>query len=386
MIEKLRNMDRRLLGMITFILVVIFILIIAMVLLSLISGGKKSYNNIEKTMVKAAKKYYEDNPSLLPKESGNDTEVDAATLSSGGYMKDLSEYTKGSSCSGKVIVGKASDNYDYTAYLNCGDKYKTALLYPMLIENTVTEGEGLYKVSDIIEEPTTLGLDDEGYDLSKNPLLYGYIYRGQSVNNYVKIGNELFRIVRIDGNNDLVIIQDNRMKTAYFDNRYNSETGKNSGINQYYLSRIYDYGKEYYNTKIKDDSIIKTKGVTKNICVGERSVDDTVNDGSIECSKVLKNSYYGLLSTYDVVNASISTECIGTGDPNCGNYNYLVDSTNFWLSTPSSEDTNSVFMANASVGPVGARSTGGYRLVFYLSNRVRYDGGTGTRKDPYIIK
>lgn len=386
MIEKIKNMDRRLLGMIGFILVVILIIVIAMVLLTIISGGKKSYSSIEKTMVKAAKKYYEDNPSLLPKASTKDSEVDASTLSSGGYMKELSDYTKGNKCSGKVIVGKTENDYDYTAYLNCGDKYKTALLYPMLIEKTVTSGEGLYKVSDFIEEPTNLSIDDDGYDLSKNELLYGYIYRGQSVDNYIKIGNELFRIVRIDGNNDLVVIQDNKVRTAYFDNRYNSETEKNSGLNQYYLSRIYDYGKEYYNTKIKADSIIKTKGVTKNICVGERSVDDTTNDGSLECSKVLKDSSIGLLSTYDVINASISTECVGTGDPNCGNYNYLIDSSNFWLATPSSEDTYSTFVANSSISPIESRNTGGYRFVFYLSNRLRYTGGTGTKKDPYIVK
>ena len=198
MVDKLRNMDRRFLGMLVFIIVVILIIVIAMLIISLSSGGKRSYASVEKTMVSAAKKYYKDNPSLLPQESGKDIEVDTTVLASGGYMKDLSELTKNDECKGKVIVGKNKNDYDYTAYLDCGSKYKTALLYARLIENTVTSGEGLYAVSDFIEAPTTLGVDDDGYDLSKNELLYGYVFRGQNVDNYIKIEKMLYRIVRID--------------------------------------------------------------------------------------------------------------------------------------------------------------------------------------------
>ena len=386
MVDRLRNLDRRFLGMIIFIFVVIIIIVIAMLILSLSSGGKKSYANIEKTMVSAAKKYYKDNPSMLPKEQGKDIEVDTTVLSSGGYMKDLSELTKDDECKGKVIVGKNKKDYDYTAYLDCGSKYQTALLYAKLIENTVTSGEGLYAVSDFIEAPTTLGVDDDGYDLSKNELLYGYVYRGQNVDNYIKIEKMLYRIVRIDGNNDFVVIQENNARASYFDNRYNSETEKNSGMNNYYLSRIYDYSKEYYSTKIKDDNVLKKKAVSKNMCVGERSIDDTVNDGSIECSKVLKNTYIGLLSTYDVINASISTECTGTGDPNCGNYNYLTGSSLYWLATPNSEDSHSVFVSNQNISPVETNRSSGYRYVYYLSNKLIYESGSGTKADPYIVK
>ena len=57
-----------------------------------------------------------------------------------------------------------------------------------LIEKDLTSsGNGLYKMEDVVETGETLGIDDDGYDLSTNELMQGYIYRGEAVNNFVKI-------------------------------------------------------------------------------------------------------------------------------------------------------------------------------------------------------
>ncbi len=388
MMDKLRNMDKKILAMLIFIIVVILVLVFALIILSLTTGGKMSYTKVEQTMVRAAKKYYKDNPSLLPKAYGKDSEVDDTTLASGGYMKDLSTYTDGKSCTGKVIVGKTKTDYDYVAYLDCGDSYQTALFYKILIDKKVDSGEGLYAVEDFITTDYNLDIDEDGYDLSTNELLKGYVFRGQRVDNYVSINKATYRIVKIDGNNDIMIVQDKINNTAYFDNRYNSETEKNSGINDFSVSRVYDTARDYYETKIINDNPIRTKGVPKSICVGARSEDESRTDGSVECSKVLKDTYIGLLSVYDVMNASLSSECSSTTDPNCGNYNYLTEIGEFWTVTPNDDNSYTEYKVTKNKGIVSSETkySSGYRYTFYLSNKVIYVSGSGTKTDPYIIK
>ena len=36
----------------------------------------------------------------------------------------------------------------------------------------------------------------------------GYIFRGENVDNYIKLDNKLYRIIKIDGNSDFMIIKD----------------------------------------------------------------------------------------------------------------------------------------------------------------------------------
>ena len=388
MIEKLRNLDKKILAMVIFVIVIILILVFALIILSLTTKRKiNTYGSIESTMVEAAKKYYKDNPSLLPTTAGKDVEIDATTLSSAGYMDDLSAYSNDADCTGKVIVRKTNDGHSYTANLNCGDKYHTPLMYQVLINKKVTSGDGLYAVEDFINTDFNLGVDEDGYDLSSNELLRGYIFRGSNVDNYVKIGKSYYRIIRIDGNNDIELMMVKYPSSSVFDNRYNSEIEKYNGINNYDISVINNYAKTYYRDQIESNNVIKTKGVSKNVCIGERGVDDTKNDGSIECSKVLKETYVSLLPAYEILSASLSDECTNTYDPNCGNYNYLTDMRPFWTLTPCDINSYSQFvMVNKSVLYATTSRNYGYGFVFYLSNSLLYVSGSGTYNDPYIVQ
>ena len=164
MLESIKKVDKKIITMMGLIIGVIVIIIIAVIVVALTTGGNLSFEKIENKLAKAAESYCNDNSDKLPKIVGDEVRIDTSTLVSGGYIKDLSEYTDdGVSCSAEVIVGKTPNGYDYVTSLDCGKSYKTEFLAKKLKENVVTSGNGLYQLTAPTEE---LGTDESGYDLS----------------------------------------------------------------------------------------------------------------------------------------------------------------------------------------------------------------------------
>lgn len=391
MLENIKKIDKKLLIMVGVLFSVILIIVIAFIAMSLSTGGTLSFEKIENKLETAAKNYYKDNDSSLPKEIGETTEIESSTLVSGGYISDLSEYTEENVvCSGKVLVGKIEDGYDYVASLDCGDEYKTEFLYEKLIKDVTTSGNGLYKMEDVVKlgSSSDLGIDEDDYDLSSNELMSGYIYRGENVKNYIELNGTKFQIVKIDGNNDFTVtIVKTKLKGAY-DDRYNSDIEKDYGINDYEMSRAHEIIGEAY-ASLDKSSILKSKITRKNICIGARSEDETSTDGSVECSKVMKNQSYSLIPAFDIMNASLSENCSTTIDKECGNYNYLISNNshkNYWTATPSLENSYEAYRIMNGLASYRANYTTIYKYVYYLSNRLIYVSGTGTESDPYIVK
>lgn len=386
MIDKLKNMDKKMLIMLGFLVFIIFIIIIIMIIMSMSGSGKMTYQRAEKEMVSAAKRYYKDNKSSLPQNEGEEAKVDTDTLISNDYLVDFSG-DLGEDCSGTVLVGKTKNDYDYVADLTCGDKYSTNFLYRKLLENVVSSGNGLYKVEDLITTDNNLTFDESGYDLSKNELMSGYIFRGNDVNNYISFGTKtLYRIVKIDGNNDIMVIPVRNNLTSYFDNSFNTETNQRDGINDYSMSKAKKALDDFYNG-LESENILRVKSVPKHICIGTRSEDDTTRDGSSECSKVLAGQYYSLIPVYDYMNASLDTECVEPLNPSCTNYNYMtVNSSSFWTMTASSDDSYSAFLITGKPKLEKVSRSAKLNYAIYLTNRLLYVSGTGTQKDPFVVK
>lgn len=386
MLESMKKVDKKMLTMMGVVVGIVLVIVVLILVVSLTTGGKLSYSKIEDKMVSAAKSYYKDNSGSLPEKLGETVEIDTSTLTSNGYLKELSEMAKDDAvCSGKVIVRKMKDDYDYVASLDCGDKYKTEFLADKLIEDTVTSGNGLYKLEDFVTVGNTPGIDEEGYDLSSNELMKGYVYRGQEVNNYIKLDDVLYRIVKIDGNNDFTVVTTKKKANGPYDDRYNSEIQKQYGINDYSMSRAHERLDEIYASLSKDGQIMK-KLVPKNVCIGGRDAEDSSTDGSSECSKVMKNQYYSLLPLFDIMNASLSTECTTSISKECGNYNYLIGDMNYWSMTPSNENTYTGYKITSDISSSRVVNSSNYRYAYYLSGNLIYVEGTGTESDPYIVK
>ncbi len=365
------EMKKKLMKIMLIVVGILVLLLIIVLIFSLISGGNKSYEEIEQDLKNAAIKYYDVQSGLLPQEEGETVTVRASALADAGYMKPLSELREGESCNGRVEVTKVGDNIIYTPYLDCGDNYTTKELYKAVLEQgIVTSGNGLY-------------------DMNGEK-----VYRGDSVNNYVSLDNAIFRIVKVTADNKLLLTLNEMESTlsAYYDDRYNPDRMYNSGFNDYKISRVYEYLDNLYNNKL-DISILssndKTKLASFNLCVGKRTPTETVNNNSIECSDVLENQMIGLLTVSDYMNASLDANCRATTDRSCQNYNYLkLKDTEWWLATGNSLNSYEVYVVKGN-GYIEENTASGYkriRPVIVLNNNVMIKSGTGTASDPFVLK
>ena len=378
----LKRIDKKLLRLIGIVLGIILLLILIALLINLLGKERLDYAGIEAKMLSSAKNYYKDNNIYLPQIDGNSTEVSLETLVKDGYMKDPSNYTnnKNLSCIGRVTVTKNKDDYSYYSYLNCGKDYETTYLANEIKNKVVTSSDGIYKIDE--------------YTVSSNGqknVAVNYVYRGEHVNNNLLINNKKWRIVKIDGNDNIVIIYNdkdpNQELYGVWDDRYNSDKDAAYGINDYTVSRAKENLEKIYNSGFfgKD---IKTKFLSHSVCIGKRSEKDSTNNGSIECSKVLDNQYLSLLPVYDYINASIDSKCKKITDPECLNYNYLsLYSSSWWFATASKEKSYLVYKSSSDkVSTSSAYNSGRYRMVALLDGKTIVSGGNGSETNPYVLR
>ena len=65
-----------------------------------------------------------------------------------------------------------------------------------------------------------------------------YVYRGEEPKNFIKVGDRLYRIIEIKGN-ELKLVSNKRLDATFvWDDRYNTDKGDLVGINNYSKSII----------------------------------------------------------------------------------------------------------------------------------------------------
>lgn len=354
------------LGAVIGIFVVIFII-------NIFKGKRLSFENLEIALKDAAVSYYEDNNDLLPKTEEGIVSVDNLILSEAGYIKPIEKITKkGYTCTGEVKVQKNGENYLYTPYLNCGEDYKTTNLVDKIKENNPI-------ITDNPIVTTNGGLYQAGENL---------IFRGEIVNNYVSFSGKLWRIIRINSDGTLRLLQDDIVYTGVWDDRYNINREDNTGINDFTISRLQDGLDKIYNELDMFNDNAKSKIALKDLCIGARYEDETNNTGSVECAKVAKNKPIGLMQVNEYMAASLDPNCVHSYDAQCANYNYLsAYQKSTWTLTADASNTHKAYKFYGNVfSPSTTSSESGLRLVIYLSSNLPFVGGTGTLEDPYIVK
>ncbi len=361
-----------------FIIIGVCALLLVLFLASMFFSPKKSYEQVEEIMKNAAKNYYSEHKTRLPSDNTKNAGIEVSTLVSGEYMDELSEYLgEDTKCnSGRVTVEKINNKFVYTPYLHCGSEYETSELYKKVIDdkNIVVNGDGLYFMNN------------------------EYVYRGTNVKNYVLLDNAFWRIVKVDSNNEILLIRDNIENTlpAVWDDRFNSLKNYKSGVNDFTISRLRDTLKKYYKSDKKVyygegkfiSDTTKEHLVPFDLCYGKRASDYVANNNSAECGQKLNNQMIGLLTLSDYLNASTDSECISPLAKNCQNYNYLKISDSWWLITADSSNTSSVYYvgSNGVVQESDAIIISSIRPTVKLSNRTMFKSGKGTEKNPYIIR
>ena len=378
----LKKIDKKIWRLIGIIVGIIILLVLIALLINLMGKERLDYTGIENKMVTVSKKYYKDNEMFLPKIDGNSTEVSLDTLVKDGYMKDPSVYMNNNSlsCIGRVTVTKSGDTYGYYPYLNCGGKYETTYLSNKLKKNIVTSSDGLYKLNQYIVLKNGEKKNSEVF-----------VYRGEAVNNHILINDVKWRIVKIDDNGNIVVIYDgkdpNQDLYSVWDDRYNTDKDGNYGKNDYLVSRAKENLEKIYKGNFLS-SDLKSKLLSHSACIGKRGDSDTTNNGSIECSKVLKDVYLSLLPVYDYINASLDSNCKKVTDLECSNYNYLnTYSSSWWFITASKAKSHLVYKVSSDgITSSSASNSGRLRMVGVIDAKTIVSGGDGTDENPYIVK
>ena len=215
-------MDEKLKKIIMLVLVCFFILFL---FLFMLTSCKKKYSpkELELEITDSAKTYFSIHTEELPGEDGILT-LTLEDLVNKGIIKKLDKILeKDTNCSGTLTIENNNNYYMYSPSLSCTDGYEnyiTENLKEKLLENIVYEGNGLYQIGS------------------------NYYFRGDDVDNRLILDGILWRIIGINEDGSIRLIEENKRETTVWDNRINSERNSASGINDYIQNGI--------NSRIKD--------------------------------------------------------------------------------------------------------------------------------------
>lgn len=362
LIEKFNNMDKSIKRTILGGIIVIVVLVVVVFIIGTLNNKKLSYSRLESKIQNAAISYYENHPEKLPNSEGGEVELDVKELVKAEYLKELAEYND-DECSASIFVQNNGGEYLYRTYLTCKNySTKTLANYITNDQGIVTNGDGLYQYGD------------------------EYIYRGENVNNYIKFSGNLWRILRINNDGSIRIIQDSSKERNIWDDRYNIDFDNYTGINDYEVSRIKDSLSGFGNNTDNVETDLKKLIVSKNVCLDKKDNVNFSNLSSLNCNNYSNEKYqFALPQLEDYFIASIDTNCNHIDSSSCTNYNYLATGR-YWTLTPSAAKSNRVYTTGGSTSAAETRRSYTVRVVTNLSEHVLHEEGDGSYENPFTIE
>lgn len=345
--------------------VIIIIAVISLVVFPLVTSYiNRSKDELYEVQVKdiedSAKKWALDNLDKLDKYHVNDVYVTLEYIKFKGYLeKDeiLNPKTK-EVMDGCILVkyDESSKQYDYIYdEIDCTsestDLDSEAYIVYSYNDDTAMEvvNDTNYKTPfylDVLENNTlrALGETESGlYDLENE-----YVFKGETVNNYVKYDGKTWRILNIDKN-------DYSMKLISITG--NSSLWSSETITDFSASTLKDTLQSNLteNLKLSD---VWSNGIVSNTEMSSNDLRNSLNSSTI-------NVKAGLISTYDYILASTSTNCNSNFLSNeCKNNNYLTtmfSGNNVW--TMNTDGTN-IWYIN-STGSLGLQNSSSATYYVY---------------------
>lgn len=245
---------------------------------------------------------------------------------------------------------------------------------------------------------TDIAVDNEGLIESYDNDGKTYYFRGNVTNNYFKIGDLLFRIVRINGDNSVRVVLDGVLETKYPFNT--SSIPANDSASTLALlenSSVVQELNKWYEESLKDYSSYLVKGsycsdtsfdfVNNNISYSntyERIFNDEAPD--LFCNGTISKLDVGLLNVDEIVLAGAAGNI-----PNTSYYLYnkKIEGNYLTTSSYSMNSQNGVTMINVmSNGALGdgilITNESYIRPVINIGTNAKIKG-KGTVDNPYII-
>lgn len=248
------------------------------------------------------------------------------------------------------------------------------------------------------EAATSIGsgaaVNEEGLIKTVDELGESYYFRGAVNNNYVSFANNLWRIVKINGDGTIkLILNDYLPETANYYNLDNTSsiieklkfanTNIETILSNFYQTNLEEYDKYLVSTRYcVDDSVAEANTTTYYLGYSRLLTD---YNQTYNCLGTTFNSRIGLLTADEAVFAGASKN-----SENTSFYLYTPGKSNsWWTMTPaSSTDTTITYFEISEKGQLKADSVGSYyrgvKPVINLAKRT-YVSGLGTQDNPYIL-
>ena len=231
--------------------------------------------------------------------------------------------------------------------LGCCGFYGTRLYKYYKIYNPKNEaGEVLLNLPSKIIDSEKVAQEGDGLYLING----NYVYKGVNVNNYILVGDMLFRILRVNGDKTIDLVMD----------EYINKIEWNKEITTYDKSSIKKYLEDNILPLINKDYIAKTSYCTDKVYELSEVSCDATNNASIR-----------LLGINDYLN-SMNNDKTFIGEDYVWLYN--AGKNNAW-------HTTNKYISNST-----PNSLFGVKGVITLKNSISYLKGDGSVDNPYIIE
>ena len=406
---KKKGIDKN--KIIKIVIVVVVIIVLALLLWFLYFYPNKVFRENERLLEEAGKRYYEINSTRLPNEEGRVISVTLDTLIKQDYLDGLYEAYGNKLCdlneSNVKAVNKDGD-YTYYTYLKCGNhESKVDHDGPVITLNgsknmTVSRGDtfndpGVKSVVDNVDgnmdkslvsikgevDTSKVGVYEITYTISdslanktevtrkvsveeslastvKSNTENGY-YVGNVDNNYIYFNNMLFRIVRVNDDNSVLIVSNDALANVDYtnDGRF-TDSALDKWLNDYFYNLLEPSYQDLIKSSSWCDDVISSDNIT-----------------TTECSRQTDKRGVGILSLQDY-NLSYDGVSSYLDKSNFSWYANLAEDNKAWAITSTDSYPNTIY---------SSESTNLLNVVPALNLKASTTilEGDGTYTDPYVV-
>lgn len=407
--KKRKKFDKK--KIIKIISLIVVVVVILLLVWFLYFYPRKVFKDNEKLLEEAGIRYYEINKARLPKDEGRVISVSLNTLVKQKYLDGLYEAYGDKLCDlneSNVKAVNKEGGYVYYTYLKCGN-YESDVDHegPVITLNgssdmTISKGDtyeepGIKSVVDNIDgnidvskvtirgdvDTSTVGTYEVTYTISdtlenkttvtrkvnvlqslsstvKENTLNGY-YVGDVNNNYIYFNNMLFRIVRVNDDDSVVIVSNDALANVDYtnDGRFEDST-LDKWLNDYFYNLLEPEYQELVKSSTWCDDVINSDNIT-----------------TTECSRVTAKRKVGILSLQDY-NLSFDGSRSYLDKSNFSWYSNLANDNKAWAITSTDTYPNTIY---------ASESTNLLNVVPALTLKASTSvlDGDGTVSNPYII-
>lgn len=406
---KKKGIDKN--KIIKIVIVVVVIIVLVLLLWFLYFYPNKVFRENERLLEEAGKRYYEINSTRLPNEEGRVISVTLNTLVKQKYLDGLYEAYGNKLCdlneSNVKAVNKDGD-YTYYTYLKCGNhESKVDHDGPVITLNgsknmTVSRGDtfndpGVKSVVDNVDgnmdkssvsikgevDTSKVGVYEITYTISdslanktevtrkvsveeslastvKSNTESGY-YVGNVDNNYIYFNNMLFRIVRVNDDNSVLIISNDALANVDYtnDGRF-TDSALDKWLNDYFYNLLEPSYQDLIKSSSWCDDVISSDNIT-----------------TTECSRQTDKRKVGILSLQDY-NLSYDGVSSYLDKSNFSWYANLAEDNKAWAITSTDSYPNTIY---------SSESTNLLNVVpaLNLKTSTTILEGDGTYTNPYVV-